>query len=98
MRDAYIVSSVRTPGCKNRRGAFRETRPENLLSHVMKSCVERVGVDPKEIDDCMIGCSFPEGEQGINIGRRLPQRSFRCYRKPFLLFRSGSHCPRFSAC
>lgn len=69
MRDAYIVSSVRTPGCKNRRGAFRETRPENLLSHVMKSCVERVGVDPKEIDDCMIGCSFPEGEQGINIGR-----------------------------
>ncbi|MCW7754780.1 thiolase family protein [Desulfobotulus sp. H1] len=69
MRDAYIVSSVRTPGCKNRRGAFRETRPENLLSHIMKSCVEKAGVDPKEIDDCMIGCSFPEGEQGINIGR-----------------------------
>ncbi|MGE4518986.1 MAG: acetyl-CoA C-acyltransferase [Desulfobacteraceae bacterium] len=69
MRDAYIVSSVRTPGCKNRRGAFRETRPENLLSHIMKACVEKVGVDPIEIDDCMIGCAFPEAEQGLNIGR-----------------------------
>ncbi|MDY0362000.1 MAG: acetyl-CoA C-acyltransferase, partial [Desulforegulaceae bacterium] len=69
MRDAYIVSSVRTPGCKNRRGAFRETRPENLLSHIMKACVDKVGVDPKEIDDCMIGCAFPEAEQGLNIGR-----------------------------
>lgn len=69
MRDAYIVSSVRTPGCKNRRGGFRETRPENLISHAMKSCVERAGVDPIEIDDCMLGCSFPEAEQGINLGR-----------------------------
>ncbi|MDY0131217.1 MAG: thiolase family protein [Desulforegulaceae bacterium] len=69
MRDAYIVSSVRTPGCKNRRGAFRETRPEDLLSHIMKACVDKVKVDPKEIDDCMIGCAFPEGEQGLNIGR-----------------------------
>ncbi|MGM0418037.1 MAG: thiolase family protein [Thermodesulfobacteriota bacterium] len=69
MRDAYIVSSVRTPGCKNRRGAFRETRPEDLLSHIMKASVEKISLDPKEIDDCMIGCAFPEGEQGINIGR-----------------------------
>lgn len=69
MREAYIVSSVRTPGCKNRRGAFRETRPEDLLSHIMKACVDKIGVDAGEIDDCMIGCAFPEGEQGINIGR-----------------------------
>jgi acetyl-CoA acyltransferase len=69
MRDAYIVSSVRTPGCKNRRGAFRETRPEDLLSHIMKASAEKISLDPKEIDDCMIGCAFPEGEQGINIGR-----------------------------
>lgn len=69
MREAYIVESVRTPGCKNKRGAFRETRPEDLLSFIMKSCAERAGIDPKEIDDCMIGCAMPEGEQGINIGR-----------------------------
>jgi acetyl-CoA acyltransferase len=69
MKDAYIVSSVRTPGCKNRRGAFKETRPEDLLAHIMKACVDKVGVDAGEIDDCMIGCAFPEGEQGLNIGR-----------------------------
>lgn len=69
MRDAYIVQSVRTPGCKNRRGKFKDTRPEDLLSFIMKSCVEKAGVDPAEIDDVMIGCAFPEAEQGINIGR-----------------------------
>ena len=69
MREAYIVESVRTPGCKNKRGAFRETRPEELLSHVMKACAEKAKIDPIEIDDCMIGCAFPEAEQGINIGR-----------------------------
>lgn len=69
MIDAYIVESVRTPGCKNKRGKFKETRPEELLSFIMKSCVEKAGIDPKEIDDIMCGCAFPEGEQGLNIGR-----------------------------
>ncbi|MCP3923175.1 MAG: thiolase family protein [Desulfobacterales bacterium] len=69
MRDAYIVESVRTPGCKNGRGLFKETRPEELLSFIMKACVDKAGIDAGEIDDTMIGCSFPEGEQGINIGR-----------------------------
>ncbi|PIE70863.1 MAG: acetyl-CoA C-acyltransferase [Deltaproteobacteria bacterium] len=73
MRDAYIVSSVRTPGCKNRRGAFRETRPEELLAFIMKAAVEKINLDPKEIDDCMVGCAFPEGEQGLNIGRLANQ-------------------------
>jgi len=69
MRDAYIVESVRTPGCKNKKGQFKDTRPEDLLSHIMKSCVEKAGIDAAEIDDVMCGCSFPEGEQGLNIGR-----------------------------
>lgn len=69
MREVYIVESVRTPGCKNKRGQFKETRPEDLLSFIMKACVERAGVDPKEIDDVMCGCAFPEAEQGLNIGR-----------------------------
>lgn len=69
MRDAYIVESVRTPGCKNKKGQFKDTRPEELLSHIMKSCVEKAGIDPVEIDDVMCGCAFPEGEQGLNIGR-----------------------------
>ena len=69
MREVYIVESVRTPGCKNKRGQFKETRPEDLLSFIMKACVEKAGVDPKEIDDVMCGCAFPEAEQGLNIGR-----------------------------
>jgi acetyl-CoA acyltransferase len=69
MRDAYIVESVRTPGCKNKRGKFKDTRPEDLLSFILKACVDKAGVNPAEIDDVMVGCAFPEAEQGINIGR-----------------------------
>jgi acetyl-CoA acyltransferase len=74
MRDAYIVTSVRTPGCRRAKGAFKDTRPEDLLSHILKSAVEKTpGLDPAAIDDAMIGCSFPEGEQGLNIGRLATQ-------------------------
>ncbi|GAB6096928.1 thiolase family protein [Desulfatiferula olefinivorans] len=69
MREAYIVQSVRTPGCKNKRGKFKDTRPEDLLSHIMKACVEKAGIDPVEIDDVMTGCAFPEAEQGLNVSR-----------------------------
>ncbi|MFA6008837.1 MAG: thiolase family protein [Desulfobacteraceae bacterium] len=69
MREAYIVESVRTPGCKNKRGKFKDTRPEDLLSFILKACVDKAGINPAEIDDVMVGCAFPEAEQGINIGR-----------------------------
>ena len=70
MREAYIVQSVRTPGCKQKRGQFKETRPEELLSFIMKSAVERTeGLKPENLDDVMCGCAFPEAEQGLNIGR-----------------------------
>ena len=70
MRDAYIVSSVRTPGCRRNKGAFKDTRPEELLSFILNAAVEKVpGLDKKEIADVMIGCAFPEAEQGLNIGR-----------------------------
>ncbi|MFO7752960.1 MAG: thiolase family protein [Desulfobacteraceae bacterium] len=70
MRDAYIVQSVRTPGCKQKKGQFKETRPEELLSFIMKSAVERTqGLKPEHLEDVMCGCAFPEAEQGLNIGR-----------------------------
>lgn len=69
MREAYIVESVRTPGCKNKRGKFKDTRPEDLLSFILKACVDKAGINPAEIDDVMCGCAFPEAEQGLNIGR-----------------------------
>lgn len=74
MRDAYIVSSVRTPGCRRAKGAFKDTRPEDLLTFIMQAAVEKATpIEPGNIDDVMIGCSFPEAEQGLNIGRLATQ-------------------------
>lgn len=69
MRDAYIVSAVRTPGCRRGKGALAQTRPEELITHAVKSAVEKINLDPAEVDDMMLGCAFPEAEQGINLGR-----------------------------
>ncbi|WDP90402.1 MAG: thiolase family protein [Desulfobacter sp.] len=70
MRDAYIVQSVRTPGCKQKRGQFKETRPEELASFIMKEAVDRTpNLNAEDLDDVMLGCAFPEAEQGLNLGR-----------------------------
>ena len=73
MRDAYIVSAVRTPGCRRNRGAFAQTRPEELLVQALNGAIQRAGIDKGEVDDIMVGCSFPEAEQGLNIGRVAAQ-------------------------
>jgi acetyl-CoA acyltransferase len=74
MRDAYIVKSIRTPGCKRSKGAFKDTRPEDLLSFILATAVEKTDALEKEhVEDIMIGCSFPEAEQGLNIGRIAAQ-------------------------
>ncbi|MFC1830141.1 thiolase family protein [Thermodesulfobacteriota bacterium] len=70
MREAYIVTSIRTPGCKKSRGAFKDTRPEDLLGFILNAAVEKTpNLESVEVDDIMIGCAFPEAEQGLNIGR-----------------------------
>jgi len=74
MRDAYIVQSIRTPGCKRIKGAFKDTRPEDLLSFILKSAMDRTpNLEMNDVDDIMIGCAFPEAEQGLNIGRIASQ-------------------------
>ncbi|MGB6012311.1 MAG: acetyl-CoA C-acyltransferase, partial [Desulfobacterales bacterium] len=74
MRDAYIVQSIRTPGCKRNKGAFKDTRPEDLLSFILKSAMDRTpNLEMNDVDDIMIGCAFPEAEQGLNIGRIASQ-------------------------
>ena len=74
MRDAYIVTSIRTPGCKRSKGAFKDTRPEDLLSFILSAAVEKTqNLEKKDVEDIMIGCSFPEAEQGLNIGRVASQ-------------------------
>ena len=70
MRDAYIVQSIRTPGCKQKRGLFNQTRPEELASFIMKEAVERTeNLSFEDVEDVMLGCAFPEAEQGLNLGR-----------------------------
>ncbi len=74
MREAYIVQSVRTPGCRRARGAFAYTRPEDLLKQALNGLMERVkGVEKKDVEDILVGCAFPEAEQGLNIGRIIAQ-------------------------
>ncbi|MFO8084168.1 MAG: thiolase family protein [Desulfobacterales bacterium] len=70
MKDAYIVTSIRTPGCRMGKGAFRDTRPEDLLSFIISTAIDKTpNLEKKDVDDVMIGCCFPEAEQGLNIGR-----------------------------
>ena len=70
IQDAYIVAATRTPIGKSGRGYFRNTRPDDLLIAAVKSALAQVpSLDPKAIEDAIIGCSFPEGEQGMNMAR-----------------------------
>ena len=70
VQDAYIVAATRTPIGRSGRGVFRNTRPDDLLVAVVKNALAQVpSLDPKAIEDAIIGCSFPEGEQGMNMAR-----------------------------
>ncbi|HKV24899.1 MAG TPA: acetyl-CoA C-acyltransferase [Candidatus Acidoferrum sp.] len=70
MPDAVIVSSVRTPVGKAFKGSLRATRPDDLAAVAIKEALARVpALDPKEIDDVILGCAMPEGEQGMNVAR-----------------------------
>ena len=70
IQDAYIVAATRTPVGKAPRGAFRNTRPDEMLAHVLRSVVAQApGIDPARIDDAIIGCAMPEAEQGMNVAR-----------------------------
>ncbi len=73
MKEAYIVSSVRTPGCRKGKGALAQTRPEDLLVQALDAVVERAGVEKEIVEDIMTGCAFPEAEQGLNLGRVAAQ-------------------------
>jgi acetyl-CoA acyltransferase len=70
VQDAYIVAATRTPVGKAPRGVFRNTRPDDMLAHVLRSVVAQApGIDVSRIDDAIIGCAMPEGEQGMNVAR-----------------------------
>ena len=70
MREAVIVSGARTAVGKSGRGALRETLPTEMAATAIKAAIERApGLDPKIIDDVIMGCAMPEAEQGLNMAR-----------------------------
>ncbi len=70
VQDAYIVAATRTPVGKAPRGMFRNVRPDDMLGHILKSALAQCpGLDPREIEDVIVGCAMPEAEQGMNVAR-----------------------------
>lgn len=70
VQDAYIVAAARTPIGKAPKGSFKNVRPDDLLIAAMKGALAQApGLDPKVIEDAIVGCAIPEGEQGLNIAR-----------------------------
>jgi acetyl-CoA acyltransferase len=70
VQEAYIVAATRTPVGKAPRGMFRNTRPDDMLAHVIKSLMAQApGLDPASVGDVIVGCAMPEAEQGTNVAR-----------------------------
>jgi acetyl-CoA C-acetyltransferase len=74
MRDAVIVSTARTPIGRAYRGAFNHTPAATLAAHPLRAAIERAGVEPAEVEDCLLGCSLPQGGQHT-IGRMAALRA-----------------------
>ncbi len=70
LQDAYIVAATRTPIGKAPRGVLRHVRPDDLLVHALKGALAQVpNLDPASVEDAIVGCAFPEAEQGLNLAR-----------------------------
>jgi acetyl-CoA acyltransferase len=76
MKDAVIVSAVRTPVGKAKRGGLATVRPDEMAATAIQALLQRTpNLDPAQIEDVVIGCAFPEGEQGLNIARMIALRA-----------------------
>ena len=76
MQDAYIVAGYRTAVAKSKRGGFRFVRPDDLAVDVIKGVMASLPqLDPKRVDDVIVGNAVPEAEQGLQIGRIISARA-----------------------
>lgn len=82
MANAYILAAYRTPGCKAKRGKFKDVRPDDLATAAIKGLLEKTGIDPIDIEDVILGCSFPEAEQGNNFARNAALKAGIPYQVP----------------
>ncbi|WP_035589830.1 thiolase family protein [Hippea jasoniae] len=87
-RNAYILAAYRTPGCRTSRkgrfgkGQFKDLRPDDLAAIAIKGLIEKTGIDPMTIDDVILGCAFPEAEQGMNVARIASHKAGLPYQVP----------------
>ncbi len=75
MTNAVIVSAARTAVGKAPRGALRTVRPDDMAAEVVKAVIARAGVEPGAVEDVVLGCAFPEAEQGMNVARIVALRA-----------------------
>jgi acetyl-CoA C-acetyltransferase len=75
MQDVVIASTARTPLCKSWRGSLNLTHGATMGGHVVRAALERASVSPGEVEDVLMGCAFPEGVTGWNIGRQIALRA-----------------------
>jgi acetyl-CoA acyltransferase len=75
MSTAVIVSAVRTAVGRAPKGSLRTVRPDDMAAEVVKAVIERAGIAPDEIEDVVLGCAFPEAEQGMNVARIVALRA-----------------------
>jgi acetyl-CoA acyltransferase len=70
MREAVIVSAVRSPMGRSAKGSLKDTRPDELMATILKEAIARApGLKPADVDDVIVGTAFPEAEQGTNVAR-----------------------------
>lgn len=82
MKTAYILASYRTPGCRAKKGKFKDMRPDDLAATAMAGLIERTAIDPASIEDVILGCAFPEAEQGMNVARIAAMKAGIPYQVP----------------
>ncbi|UCZ55547.1 acetyl-CoA C-acyltransferase [Desulfurispirillum indicum] len=82
MKTAYILAAYRTPGCRAKKGMFKDMRPDDLAAAAIKGLVERTGIDGNDVEDIILGCAFPEGEQGMNFARVAAMKAGLPYQVP----------------
>jgi acetyl-CoA acyltransferase len=82
MSRAYILAVFRTPGTKAYKGKLKDVRPDDLAAAAIRGLLERTGIDPAGIDDVIMGCAFPEGEQGMNLARLAALKAGIPYQVP----------------
>lgn len=76
MKDAVIVSAIRTPVGKAKKGGLATVRPDEMAATAIQALLKRTpNLDPAQIEDVVIGCAFPEGEQGLNVARMIALRA-----------------------